>query len=163
MSLSGTKHETKGETLLMGGALSGGLPRSALQWKHLPPLPPAEMNLPPVLVGADFPNGDNDLGELSTFAPSAPTKLCRYPEEVCIERAINFPICENLARLCMGVFGGGLWAVSCQLRPKPVADPLPLASAENSADLSIAPRSGHIPYLVPLRFERVPPGGSAYG
>jgi hypothetical protein len=46
----------------------------------LPPLPPRKSDLPPRSMGADFFNGDNGLHAFSRFAPTAPTKLKRYPE-----------------------------------------------------------------------------------
>lgn len=42
--------------------------------ESLPPLPPLKTNLPPLPVGADFPNGDKDIGGFLRFAPTAPTK-----------------------------------------------------------------------------------------
>lgn len=50
-------------------------------WNELPPLPPLKVNLPPLPVGADFFNGDNDLRAVFGFAPTAPTKKERESEE----------------------------------------------------------------------------------
>jgi len=48
---------------------------------RLPPVPPVKNDLPPVVLGADLFNGDNDLQAIFWFAPNAPNFFCRHPDE----------------------------------------------------------------------------------